>query len=113
FSGNSTAFASSSPLGVITQNAGSSSANPYLIEAMSQDLGSTAAGFKHNFVYGTINITTANTKLVDQFANAPGGPNALYVNSLLVNSFTTLDLNGIHVYARAVQINNGANVLNG
>ena len=112
-SGNSTAFASSNPLGVITLNAGSSSANPQLLEAMSQDLGNTAAGFKNNFVYGTINVVTADVKLVDQFANAPGGPNALYVDSLLVNSLDTLDLNGLHVYARAVQINGGASVING
>ena len=54
-SGSSTAFASSSPLGVITLNGPGTSANPQLIEAMSQDLGNTAAGFKHNFVYGTLN----------------------------------------------------------
>ena len=52
--GNSTAFASSNPQGVIMFNGGHSSANPQLIEVMSQDLGNTAAGFKNNFVYGTI-----------------------------------------------------------
>jgi RHS repeat-associated protein len=109
--GNSTAFASSNPQGVTTLNGGFSPGNPLLLEVMSQDLGNTAAGFKNNFVYGTINVA-GDVRLVDQFANAPGGPNALYANSLLVSA-GTLDLNGLHVYARAVQINNGASVVNG
>jgi RHS repeat-associated protein len=108
--GNSTAFASSNPQGVITLNGGFSLVNPQLIEVMSQDLGNTAAGFKNNFVYGTIDVA-ADVKLVDQSANAPGGPNALYVNSLVVNTFSTLNLNGLHVYARAMQIN--GSVING
>ncbi len=111
-SGSSTAYASSSPQGVLTLNASGSLANPQLLEVMSQDRGNTAAGFKNNFVYGTINVA-GDVRLVDQFDNAQGGPDALYVDSIIVNSFEQLDLNGIHVYARAVQINGAANVING
>jgi RHS repeat-associated protein len=91
----------------------SGSGNPQLLEVMSQDEGATAAGFKNNFAYGYIEVDTS-LKLVDNADNAPGSaPEALYVNSLLVNTFEQLDLNGIHVYARAVQINGAASVING
>ena len=43
--------------------------------------------------------------MVDQFHNSPGsGDEAVYVNSLVVPSGTTLDLNGLHLYVRAAQI---------
>ena len=109
--GNSTAFADSNPQGLIVFNGSSTAANPQLIEVMSQDRGNTAAGFKNNFAYGTVIVATNNAELVDQSANAPGGPNALYVNSLGVGTSDTLNLNGLHVYARAVQIN--GSVING
>ena len=44
-------------------------------------------------------------QLVDQSQNTTSGtPEALYVNSLVVPAGTTLDLNGLHLYARAAQI---------
>src|SRR5262249_49411809 len=68
----------------------------------------------HNFTYGTIFVSTGFVKLVDQADNAlGGGPEALYVDSISVNSLDQLDLNGLHVYARAVQINGGGSVING
>ncbi|WP_341348910.1 RHS repeat-associated core domain-containing protein [Syntrophorhabdus aromaticivorans] len=73
---------------------------------MSQDLGSDASGFTRNFAYGTL-ILGNNTylKLVDLSNNAPGmTPEALYVNSLIVPSGTTLDLSGYHLFARATQV---------
>src|SRR5262249_5937202 len=45
-------------------------------------------------------------RLVDNSDNAAGtGAEALYTNSLVVPAGHTLDLNGLHVYARIVQIN--------
>ena len=42
---------------------------------------------------------------MDQSQNTTSGaPEALYVNSLVVPAGTTLDLNGLHLYARAAQI---------
>jgi RHS repeat-associated protein len=82
---------------------------PQLLEVMSQDLGDTSAGFFRNFGYDTLQVgnpnSTANLKLVDNADNAPGtDPEALYVNTLIVPQFATLDLNGLHVYARSTQI---------
>ena len=79
---------------------------PQFLEVMSQDLGLNAAGFSRNFAYGTLALAN-NTcvRLVDMADNAPGaGAEVLYVNSLLVPVGTTLDMNGVHVYARARQI---------
>ncbi len=104
FIGDSTAYASNNPEGAIIFSGPSTANNPQLIETMSQDQGATAAGFQNNFVYGTIDIATPFAELVNQYSNA-GGTDALYVNSIQVNSFDQLNLNGIHVYARAVQIN--------
>ena len=102
--GDSTAFALSNPEGAVIVSGPSTASNPQLLEAMSQDEGATAAGFENNFVYGTIDIATPYAELVNQYSNA-GGTDALYVNSIQVNTFDQLNLNGIHVYARAVQIN--------
>jgi RHS repeat-associated protein len=81
--------------------------NTLHLEVMSADLGPVAAGFTHNFAYGTLedDVFRTTLQLVDQSDNAPGaGPEALYVESLIVDHGATLDLNGLHVYARATQI---------
>ncbi len=79
------------------------------LEVMSRDLGNTAAGFSRNFAYDSIQVGTGNTlvslQLVDSARNSPGtDPEALYVNTLIVPQFSTLDLSGLHVYARSAQI---------
>jgi hypothetical protein len=83
-----------------------------LLEAMSQDLGNTAVGFGgRNFVYGTLDVA-GSVQLVDKSRNSPGtGLEALYVNTLIVQSGATLDLHGLHAYARYAQIN--GQVING
>jgi RHS repeat-associated protein len=108
-----TAIAAADAKGVVSLSGSSSSANPKLLEVTSKDLGATAAGFKRNSAYGTIVVNTDTVKLVDQSDNAPGGPDALYVNQIRVSSFETLDLNGLHVYARAVQVDGGSSIVNG
>ena len=101
---NAAAF---NPLGpVILDSATGTSNSPQLLEAMSQDLGNVAAGYNSNFAYSTLELS-ANTyaELVDNSANAPGGaPNAIYVNTLIVPSGATLNLNGLHLYAQTKQI---------
>jgi len=71
---------------------------------MGKDMGNVAAGFTRNFAYGTLALAN-NTyvKLVNQSINSTGSE-ALYVNSLIVPAGTTLDLNGLHLYARTAQI---------
>jgi RHS repeat-associated protein len=90
-----------------------SAASPQLFEVMSNDAGKIAAGFQKNFAYGAIALAN-NTyvKLVDNAHNSAGtGPEAVYAGSLLVPAGTTLDLNGLHFYARAAQIS--GSVVNG
>jgi RHS repeat-associated protein len=83
------------------------------LEVMSADLGAVPAGFTHNFAFGTLEVGTNRTlQLVDQFPNNAGTTaDVLYVESLIVHSGATLDLNGLKVYARAVQID--GSVVNG
>jgi hypothetical protein len=79
---------------------------PQLLEAMGRDVGNTLAGFTRNFVYSTLSLgNNTYVKLVDQADNATGTEHeALYVDSLIVPAGTTIDLNGLHLYARGAQI---------
>ena len=92
---------------------GGNSVAPKLLEAMSQDRGNVAAGFTDNFVIGSFSLEAgAFVRLVDQSNNdGAAGPEAVYVNSLVVPAGATLDLNGLRIFARASQI--GGVVLNG
>lgn len=110
--GASTNFAASDAAGSI-QFVGGTSTSPQMLEAMSQDLGDVNAGFTNNFVYGTLTVTSDGyVRLVDQSNNTGGTkPEAVYTDSLLVNSGSTLDLNGLNLYTRASQIS--GTVING
>jgi RHS repeat-associated protein len=97
------------PAGSVLFDGSGTAMAPQTLEAMSQDLGNVAAGFHKNFAYGTISLSN-NTylQLVDNSQNIAGGgskANAVYVNSLNVPSGSTLDLHGLHLYARQNQIN--------
>ncbi len=95
-----------SPFGSLVFDGSGTEGNPQLLEVMGQDLSGSPSGFAGNSAYGTIALTN-NTyvRLVDQSVNAPGtNAEALYVNSLVVPSRTTLDLNGLHLYVRGTQI---------
>jgi hypothetical protein len=77
-------------------------AAPQEIEAMSEDLGPGADGFMNNFVYGSI-LVEGNTyaKLVDDHQNIAlpeAIPEAVYVNQIIVDKGSTLDLNGLNLY---------------
>ena len=95
------------PLGTVQLNGSGTSSAPQQFEVMGQDLGNVSAGFVRNFAYGTLALASNNdVRLVDNAHNSSGtGPEALYVNSLLVPSGSTLDLNGLHLYVRSAQVN--------
>ena len=67
----------------------------------------------NNFVYGTLALgNNTYVKLVDQSHNtASASPECVYALSLIVPAGCTLDLNGLHLYARAVQVS--GTVVNG
>ncbi len=105
--GTTTNVASFNPQGTVILDGSGTSASPQLLEAMSDDFGNMASGYIQNFAYGTLELA-ANTyaELVDNSANSPGNaPNAVYVNTLIVPSGTTLNLNGLHLYALQSTIN--------
>src|ERR1035441_6716486 len=76
------------------------------MEAMSLDLGNVPNGYVHNFGYGTISLASgAQVTLVDQYTNSAEPPHeSVYTTSLIVPSGSTLNLNGLHLYASLTQI---------
>jgi len=80
---------------------------------MSHDLGADPAAFSRNFAYGSIVLENgAHVRMTDQSDNAAGEePESLYVGSLTVPADTTLDLNGLRVYAKLARIS--GNVVGG
>jgi RHS repeat-associated protein len=101
------------PQTIVTLAGSGTSTTPQQLEAMSNDLGNLAAGFDRNFAYGELALAN-NTyvQLVDNAHNSAGtGAEAVYAGTLSVPAGSTLDLNGLHFYARVVQIN--GTVVNG
>jgi hypothetical protein len=103
--GNTTNSAQFAPLDRVVLAGPGTTSPPQLLEVMSQDLGNSAAGFgTHNFVYGTLDVA-GSVRLVDHSHNSPGtNSEALYVDTLIVESGAILDLNGLNAYARHTQI---------
>jgi len=83
------------------------------MEAMSSDLGNVPNGYVHNFAYGTIALASgAQVTLVDESTNsAEPPPECVYTASLIVPGGSTLNLNGLHLYASLTQI--GGTITNG
>ena len=104
--GNTTNAVGYNALETVTLNGSGTQSSPQLLEAMSNDLGALEDGFTDNFAYN--NLALANNtyvRLVDQANNSgSGAPEAVYANTLTVPTGCTLDLNGLHVYARTAQI---------
>jgi len=93
--------------GTVNLDGTGTSVIPQFLEVMGQDLGNVSAGFNDNFAYGTLGLGSNDyVRLVD-LANNSGSssPEALYVNTLIVPSGSTLDLNGLHLYYRTGEIN--------
>ena len=88
------------PQGNVTFNLNANAASAKLLEATSQDLGNTAAGFVNNSAFGSLNLTNGTyVQLVNQTSNTGGSkPDAVYVDSLTVDANTTLDLNNVKLY---------------
>ncbi|MHB9065961.1 MAG: RHS repeat-associated core domain-containing protein [Pirellulaceae bacterium] len=95
------------PKGTLVLNGSGTSDDPQLLEVMGRDLGLDLDGFSDNFDYGTLAIKSGNyVRLVDQSPNtATGADEAVYVNSLIVSTDATLDLSGLNVYTRLLQVN--------
>jgi YD repeat-containing protein len=111
--GGTTNASQFSAQGTLLFDGSGTSTAPQVLEAMSQDLGNVTTGLRNNFAYGTLALgNNTYVQLVDNAVNSVGstGPEALYANTVVVPAGCTLDLNGLHVYARVVQV--GGAVLN-
>jgi RHS repeat-associated protein len=93
------------PRGITTFHGRTDQGGPLLLEVMGRDLGADLAGFQVNAAYGVLNLESADLRLVDESDNVPGQvPEALYVDTLSVSDGSTLDLNGVPLYARVVDV---------
>lgn len=111
--GNTTQTNVGNPAGTVTFNGAGNASSPQQIEVMSRNLGAVAAGFKNNFAFGAI-VLGNNTRLqlVDLARNTTAStPEAVYANAIVVPATSTLDLNGLKLYARGVQV--AGTVING
>src|SRR5207248_386674 len=102
--GNTTSSARTRQGGTYSLTGGSGALPPLLLEAMSQDRGAVTDGYRDNFPLGRLSIG-GKVKLQDLSDNAQGtGAEVMYVDSLVVPSGTTLDLNGLKLYTRISSI---------
>ncbi|WP_020467969.1 Calx-beta domain-containing protein [Zavarzinella formosa] len=90
-----------------------SAGSPQKLEAMSQDRGGAPANFAGDFTLGAVILNSGTyVKLVDNSDNsAGGGPEAVYADTIVVPANSTLNLNGLNVYARIAQV--AGTVVNG
>lgn len=107
---NPAAYSARGPL-VFADNAGQP-AVVHRLEVMGADLGAVPEGFMTNFNYGLLKISAGiRVRLVDLSDNSPGAaPEALYVDSLLVETGADLDLGGLNLYVKDKQVAAGATV---
>jgi RHS repeat-associated protein len=112
FLGKTTAGEQFAPPGRVLLEGSDASVPPFVqaLEVLSQDQGAVAAGFNHNFAFSSLEVSpNSSVQLVDQFHGTHA--EALYVSSLLLPATATLDLNNLHLYAQAAQID--GRVING
>ena len=95
------------PQGAVNFDSGTgTSSPPQQLEAMSDDLGLSQAGFVNNFAYGTISLTSGTSvEVVDLSHNtSTSSPEAVYADQLIVPSGATLNLNNLDFYVQNAQI---------
>lgn len=111
--GNTTAIGISNLQSTTILNGAGTSASPQFLEVMAQDLGNVLAGFSNNFVYQELELAGSDyVELVDQSQNSSSNvSDAIYAQSVVVPTGTALNLNGLHLYARDIQIS--GSVING
>ncbi len=95
-----------SPLETLIFDGTSSTTSPQQFEVMSEDIGNDPAGYDGSFVLDTVVLTGGvSVQLTDQSDNALGdGAEAIYVQTLIVQEGSTLDLAGFNLYARVLEI---------
>ncbi|MEZ6090516.1 MAG: FG-GAP-like repeat-containing protein [Pirellulaceae bacterium] len=88
-----------------TTFSGGTVGSPRLLEVMGRDIGRALPGFSEsNFSFGTLRLANnTHVRLVDLYDNAPDAvPEALYVNTLIIPSSSTLDVAGLPVFVRSL-----------
>src|SRR5690606_5056291 len=78
---------------------------PQHFEVAGNDFGPLSAGFHENFAHGTLELRSTYLVLRDEVDSANGeGSEVFYVDTLVIDAGSTLDLNGLRVYARNARI---------
>ncbi|MFH1417701.1 MAG: hypothetical protein ABII12_05370 [Planctomycetota bacterium] len=91
------------------------------LEVACEDKDTVMAGYDNNFSLGKLTVGGADVgdvRLVDNIDNGNrggvgGAAEALYVDSLVLNAGSVLDLNGLHLYWRTEFVNSGGTIING
>ncbi len=80
-------------------------------EAAGEDRGAFSRGYVDNFAFGAVRVgpTRILLRLEDLHDSSPGAE-AVYVNTLVLDAGTTLNLNGLNLYYRTL-IDNGATIV--
>ena len=97
-------------IGTLLFDGAGTSGTPQILEATSVDKGATAAGFVNNQADSSIDIAAGTYVRLSPSATV-GGTAAVYVDTLTVTAGSTLDLDGLHLYATSMDIL--GNVVNG
>ena len=92
-----------------------------LLEIAGTDFGAVLDGFDGNFSLGGLEIGGARAgyvRLIDNYNNGNrggvgGDAEAIYVKHLVIRAWSTLDLNGYHIYVEDYEYEGNATVLNG
>jgi RHS repeat-associated protein len=93
-----------SPQGTVIFTGGTSDA-PRLLEVMSRDRDPISDQLQNNYRYRTLQLDSAYVRLTDASGNSPGtNAEAMFVDTLIVPSGSTLDLNALPLYARIVEL---------
>ncbi len=100
--------------GLVRIVAAGTSEEPFELEVMGEDRGPVSEGTIRNFAFGVLEIgqIASYVKLVDNSDNSIGtSDEAFYVDTLAVAADSTLDLNGLKLYARVMDVR--GTILNG
>jgi hypothetical protein len=105
--GNTTNVADFHQPGTFILDGNGTVSSPQKLELMELGQGNVTAGYAGSLAYGMLQLgSDTYVELVDQFHNSSSGSNAEagYTHSLLVPTGTTLNLDGLQLYARDAQI---------
>jgi hypothetical protein len=84
---------------------GGSTESPHRLEVFEREYGYSFDGFAKPFSYGSLRLIGSHVKLIDLANNSSGaGSEAIYADQVIVDVNSSIDLNGLHIYAKSATI---------